>query len=70
MKFLNVKQFAEMKNCSRETVYKAAKSEKVNIDRSAGFPVIHLNDKNLSWNPQQIGRPKKEKIKYFMRSDS
>lgn len=60
MKFVNVKQFAALKKCSRETIYNAAKRGKVDIDRSAGFPIIYLTEKNLNWKPgQNTGRPKK-----------
>jgi hypothetical protein len=61
MKFFNIKQFAVLKKCSRETIYNAAKRGEVDIDRSAGFPVVYLTEKNLNWMPgQKIGRPKKE----------
>ena len=59
MKFLNVTLFAAMKKCSRVTIYNAAKSGEVDIDRQAGFAVIYLNEKNLNWKPAQVGRPKK-----------
>jgi hypothetical protein len=60
MKFVNIKQFAAMKKCSRETIYNAAKRGEVDIDRSNGFPVIYLTVKNLNWMPgQNTGRPKK-----------
>ena len=62
MKFVNVKQFADMKNCSRENVYNAARNGEVDIDRSAGFPVIYLTNKNLNWIPKEKGRPKKESL--------
>ncbi len=65
MKFVNIKQFANMKGCSRETVYAAERRGEVNIDRSAGFPVIYLTEKNLNWKPgQRIGRPKKEEYNF------
>jgi hypothetical protein len=59
MKFLNVKLFAEMKKCSRQTVYNAERVGEIDIDRSTGFPVIYLTEKNLKWKPEPIGRPKK-----------
>ncbi len=60
MKFVNIKQFAVMKKCSRETIYNAAKRGEVDIDRSAGFPVVYLTEKNLNWKSgQNTGRPKK-----------
>lgn len=60
MKFVSIKRFSEMKKCSRETVYNAAKRGYIQIDRSSGIPVIFLNEKNLSWRPgQNRGRPKK-----------
>ncbi len=58
-KFVNVKQYATMKKCSRETIYNAAKRGEVDIDRQAGFPVIYLTGKNIKWNPGNVGRPKK-----------
>lgn len=63
MKFLSIKKFAELKKCSRETIYNAAKKGYLNIDRSSGTPVIFLNEKNLSWQPGfNQGRPKKIKV--------
>uniref|UniRef100_A0A7V2ZLE1 Helix-turn-helix domain-containing protein n=1 Tax=Ignavibacterium album TaxID=591197 RepID=A0A7V2ZLE1_9BACT len=65
MKFVNIKKFSEMKKCSRETVYNAAKRGYIEIDRSSGIPVIFLNEKNLSWQPgQNRGRPKKRTIDF------
>lgn len=58
-KFVNVKQYAAMKKCSRENIYNAAERGEVDIDRTAGFPVIYLTEKNLKWKPAQVGRPKK-----------
>lgn len=64
MKFLNVKLFAELKECTRQTVYNAESKDEVDIDRSQGFPIVYLTKKNLNWKPgQNIGRPKKEVIK-------
>lgn len=49
-----------MKKCSRQTVYNAARKGEINIDRSQGFPIIFLTEKNLNWKSgQNIGRPKK-----------
>ena len=63
MKFVSIKSFADMKGCSRETVYNASKQGKVDIDRTSGIPVIFLSEKNLSWKPgQNMGRPRKEII--------
>lgn len=63
MKFLNIKSFADLKKCSRETVYRAEKNQEIDINRTAGFPVIFLTDKNKEWEPRRIGRPKKEILK-------
>jgi hypothetical protein len=63
MKFVNITRFAAMKKCSRETVYKAAKRGKIDIDRNSGMPVIYLTDKNLNWIPgENTGRPRKESV--------
>lgn len=64
MKFVNITQYATMKKCSRETIYNAAKRGEIDIDRSAGFPVIYLNEKNTAWQPgKKVGRPKKGILK-------
>lgn len=64
MKFVNVKQFAQIKNCTRQTVYNAARKGLIAIDRQQGFPIIYLTEKNNNWKPgQNIGRP--SKIIYF-----
>lgn len=57
MKFVNISQFAAIKKTSRETIYKAEKDGKLDIDRSAGFPVIFLTEKNRKWKPRPKGRP-------------
>lgn len=63
MKFVNIKQFAEMKKCSRENIYNAERKGEISIDRTAGFPVIYLTKENLNWKPKEKGRPpKKEKL--------
>ena len=63
MKFLSITRFAALKKCSRETVYNAARNDRIAIDRSSGIPVIFLTEKNLSWKPgKNIGRPRKEKL--------
>jgi len=60
MDFTNVKQFAEIKGCSRQTIYLAEERGEIDIDRTAGFPIVYLTKKNLNWKPgQRIGRPKK-----------
>jgi len=60
MNFVNIKQFALTKGCSRMTIYAAEERGELKIDRSAGFPVIYLTKENLAWKPgQRIGRPKK-----------
>jgi len=59
LKFVNIRQFAELKKCSRECIYKADRKGEITIDRSAGFPVIFLTEKNRSWKPRGKGRPKK-----------
>ena len=62
MKFVSITQFAKLKKCSRETIYKAADRGEVEIDRSSGIPVIFLTEKNSSWKPGEVGRPRKEKL--------
>lgn len=62
MRFLNIKQFADLKKCSRENIYNANRKGEVDINRSAGFPVIFLNEKNISWKPKGKGRPRRESI--------
>lgn len=57
MRFVNIIQFAKMKKCSRETVYKAERKGEIEIDRTAGFPIIYLSEKNLYWKPKRQGRP-------------
>lgn len=59
MKFVNIKQFAELKGCSRENIYNAEKKGEVSIDRSAGFPVVFITEKNKNWKPRRKGRPTK-----------
>ena len=59
-KFVNIKQFAKMKGCSRESVYKAERKGELVIDRSAGFPVVYLTEMNLNWKPRKKGRPRKQ----------
>lgn len=59
MRFINIKKFAELKKCSRETIYNAAKRGEVEIDRSSGTPLIFLTEENMNWKPgQNIGRPR------------
>lgn len=60
IKFVNITQFSRLKKCSREAVYNAEKRGEIEIDRSAGFPVIHLTEKHQNWKPNSQGRPKKE----------
>ena len=61
MKFFNYKLFAEMKKCSRQTVYSAENKGEIVIDRSQGFPVVYVTDKNLTWQSGKIiGRHQKE----------
>lgn len=61
MKFLNVKLFAELKNCTRQTIYNAERDGEIDIDRSQGFPVVFLTKKNSNWKAgQNVGRPSKE----------
>jgi hypothetical protein len=63
MKFVSITNFAEMKKCSRETVYNAEKRGEIDIDRTAGVPVIHLTEKNMSWKPgQNMGRPRNKNV--------
>ena len=63
MKFVSITNFAGMKKCSRETVYNAEKRGEVDIDRTAGAPVIHLTEKNMSWKPgQNMGRPRNKNV--------
>ena len=67
MKFLSITRFAEMKKCSRETVYNAAKRGEIDIDRTAGVPVIYLTEKNLKWMPRQkMGRPRNKNIDFVV----
>jgi hypothetical protein len=63
MKFVNIKQFADMKKTTRENVYSAERKGEVDIDRTAGFPVIFLTNKNINWKPRGKGRPKKGILK-------
>ncbi|MBK9097528.1 MAG: hypothetical protein IPM14_05240 [bacterium] len=63
MKFVSITHFAVLKKCSRETVYNAEKRGEVEIDRTAGVPVIHLTEKNMNWKPgQNMGRPKNKSV--------
>ena len=63
MKFVSITSFADMKKCSRQTIYNAAKEGKIDIDRSSGIPVIYLTESNLNWSPgQNMGRPRRESI--------
>jgi len=57
MKFVNIKQYAELKGCSRPNIYNAEENGEISVERSAGFPVIYLNDKNRKWEPRKKGRP-------------
>ena len=67
MKFVSIKRFAEMKECSRETVYNAAKRGKIDIDRTSGIPVIHLTEKNMDWKPgQNMGRPRNKNVDFIV----
>ena len=67
MKFVSITRFAEMKKCSRETVYNAAKRGEIDVDRTAGVPVIYLTEKNQKWMPgQNIGRPRNKNIDFIV----
>jgi len=53
-----------MKKCTRQTVYNAISKGEIDIDRSQGFPIVYLTEKNLNWKPgQNIGRPHKQPVK-------
>jgi len=66
MNFVSIKRFADLKKCSRETVYNAAKRGKINIDRTSGIPIIYLSKKNLDWKPgQEMGRPREKSIDFI-----
>jgi len=63
MKFVSITHFAGIKKCSRETVYNATKRGEIDIDRTAGVPVIYLTRKNMNWIPgQNMGRPRNKKV--------
>lgn len=57
IKFVNITQFAKIKKVSRETLYKAERNGEIEVDRSSGFPVIFLTEKNKKWKPRPKGRP-------------
>lgn len=57
-KFVNITQFAKMKKCSRETIYSAGRKGELDIDRTAGFPVIYLTEKNNSWKKRKSNKEK------------
>jgi len=42
-----------MKKCSRENIYNAERKGEVDVDRSAGFPVIYLTEKNSQWKQEK-----------------
>lgn len=60
MRFVNIKQFAAIKNTTRENVYAAERKGEIDIDRSAGFPIIFLTEKNRKWKPRKKGRPRNQ----------
>jgi len=51
--YYEISEFAELKNCTRQTIYSAVKRGEVEASRLYGKLLVRKSAKNKKWEPQE-----------------